>query len=178
MVSLPRQQPSACATTQPFPPYAANTPIELPDTSVVLSASVILVVAAEFGVQGFLLLVHRLVPVLLTPVGDGLQPSAEPFGYRLHMHYESTLSVAGAKVLEAEEIEGFGLLPLFLRIPRCIAPELNQPRLLRVQSQAVLLKPLRSVAFLSMQQRKRIGCNPLSGLNRPQCSSSLGQAPR
>jgi hypothetical protein len=34
---------------------------------------------------------------------------------------------------ETKEREGFGSLPLLLRVPRCIAPEFNQPRFLRVQ---------------------------------------------
>jgi hypothetical protein len=38
-------------------------------------------VATEFGVQGFLLLIHWRAPVLFTPVRDCLQPSTEPFGY-------------------------------------------------------------------------------------------------
>jgi hypothetical protein len=97
--------------------------------------------ATEFCVQGFLLRIHWLVPMLFTPVGYRFQPPAEPFGQRLHVHGELTLSAAGAKVLEAEEIETFGLLPLLLRVPHCSAPECNQPRLLRVQGQTVLLKP-------------------------------------
>src|ERR1039457_7592955 len=44
---------------------------------------------------------------------------------------------------EPEEVEGFGSFPLLLRVPRCTSPEFNQPRLLRVQGQTVLLKPLR-----------------------------------
>jgi hypothetical protein len=99
--------------------------------------------AAEFGIQGFLLFAHRLVPVLFTPISDRLQPSAEPFGNRSHVDCELALPVAGTQMRESEEVEGFRSLPLLLRIPRCIAPEFNQPCLLRVQSQTVFLKPLR-----------------------------------
>jgi hypothetical protein len=75
-------------------------------------------VAAELGVQGFLLRVHWLVPVPLAPFGDRLQPPAEPFADRLHVHGELPLSAAGAHVGESEKIEGLGFLPLFLRVPR------------------------------------------------------------
>jgi hypothetical protein len=66
--------------------------------------------AAELGVQGFLLRVHRLVPVLLTPFGDRLQTPAEPFTDRLHVHGKLPVSAAGAHVGKAEKIEGLGFL--------------------------------------------------------------------
>ena len=61
-----------------------NTLIELPETSVARRATVILVMAAEFRIQGNLLCVHWLMPVLFAPVSDRLQPSAEPLGHRSH----------------------------------------------------------------------------------------------
>src|ERR1035441_6148441 len=142
-IPLPRQRPPTRATTQPFPPYTADTPIKLHDAAVIRRAPVILVMAAEFCIQGLLLFAHRLVPVLFTPVGDRLQPSAEPFCNRSHVDCELALAAAGAQMREPKEVEGCGSLPLLLRIPRCIAPELNQPGLLRVQGQTVFLKPLR-----------------------------------
>jgi hypothetical protein len=39
-------------------------------------------VAAELGVEHFLLLSHRFVAVLFASFGDRLQPSAEPFAER------------------------------------------------------------------------------------------------
>jgi hypothetical protein len=52
--------------------------------------------AAELGVQGFLLLVHSIVPVLFAPFPDCLQPSTKPLGNGLHVHCELPLSAAGA----------------------------------------------------------------------------------
>ena len=74
--------PSARAATQPFLPDPPDPLIELPDTAVVRRSAVVLVVAAELGVEDFLLLSHRFVPVLFAPFGDRLQPSAEPFAER------------------------------------------------------------------------------------------------
>ena len=62
--------------------------------------------AAELGIQHFLLFAHRVVPVLLAPLAGRLQSSPEPFGYRLHMHCELALAAACANMREAEEIEG------------------------------------------------------------------------
>src|ERR1700745_272529 len=96
--SFPRQPPPARAATQPLLPDATDAPIELPETLVVCRSPVILVVAAELGVEDFLLLSHRLVPVLLTPFGDRLQPPAEPFADRLHVDCELPLPAACADV--------------------------------------------------------------------------------
>ena len=98
--------------------------------------------AAEFGIQRLLLFAHRVVPVLFAPVVDRLYPSAETFGERLHVHCELAVSATGADVREAEEVEGLRFLSLLPRIPCCITSEFNQPRLLRVQGQAVFFKPL------------------------------------
>jgi hypothetical protein len=99
-------------------------------------------VATELGVQSFLLRVHRLVPVLLAPFGDRLQPPAEPFTDRLHVHGKLPLSAAGAHVGKSEKIEGLGFLSLFLRVPRRISPKFHQPSLLRMKGQT---KPAKSL---------------------------------
>jgi hypothetical protein len=46
--------------------------MKLHDAAVIRRAPVLLVMAAEFGIQGLLLFAHRLVPVLFAPVGDCL----------------------------------------------------------------------------------------------------------
>src|SRR6202165_6116599 len=117
--------------------------MELPDTAVVRRTSVVLVMAAELGVQGFLLLFHRIVPMPFAPVPDCLQSSAEPCGNRLHVHCELPLSAAGAYVHKAQEIEGCRFLSLLPRVLGCISPEFQQPRLLRVQCQTLFLESLR-----------------------------------
>jgi hypothetical protein len=99
-------------------------------------------VAAELGVQSFLLGGHRLVPMLLAPFGDRLQPPAEPFTDRLHVHGKLPLSAAGAHVGKSEEIEGLGFLSLFLRVPRRISPKFHQPSLLRMKGQTKSAKSL------------------------------------
>src|SRR5216684_3106214 len=142
VIAIPRQPSPARAATQPFLPYPTEAPIELLKTAVVRRSSVVLVVAAELGVQGFPLLVHRLVPVLLGPGGDRLQSPAEPFADRLHVHGELPLPAAGAHVGKAEELEGLGFLSLFLRVPPRISPKFHQPRLLRVKGQTKFAESL------------------------------------
>src|ERR1700730_8489512 len=117
--------------------------MELPDPAVVRRTSVVLVMAAELGVQGFLLLFHRVVPMPFAPVPDCLQSSTEPFGNRLHVHCELSLSAAGAYVYKPQEVERRGFLTPLLRVLGSILPELNPPRLLRVQCQTVFLESLR-----------------------------------
>jgi hypothetical protein len=97
--------------------------------------------------SGFsVLLTHRIVTVLLTPIPDSLQASSEPLGNSLHVHCELPLSAAGAYVHKAQEIEVAGFFSLLPCLLVCISPEFNQPRFLRVQCQAVLLKPFGKTA--------------------------------
>ena len=70
--------------------------MELPNSAVVRASSVVLVMAAELGVQGFLLLFHRIVSVLFAPFPDCLQPSTQPFDNGLHVHCELPLPAADA----------------------------------------------------------------------------------
>src|SRR5258708_6059906 len=140
---LPRQRSPTRAATQPFPPDATDRPIELPETTVVRRSAVILVVAAELGVQGLLLLVHRIVPMLLAPFGDRLQPPAEPLADRPHVYCELPFSATGADVREAEEIKGCRFLSLSPRVPFGVPPKFHQPCLLRVQCQTISREPLR-----------------------------------
>ena len=79
-------------------------PIELPKTAVVRRSSVILVMAAELSIQHFPLFAHRIVSVMLAPVGDRLQSSPEPFGQRLYVHCELALAAACADMREAEDM--------------------------------------------------------------------------
>ena len=142
-IPLPRQPSPTCAATQLFPPNTTDAPIKLPKASVVRRSPVILVVAAELGVKGLLLLVHRIVPVRLTPLGDRLQPPTESLADRPHVYCELPLPAACADVRESEEIERGWFLALSLRIFLSIPPKFDQPCLLRVQRQTVLRKPLR-----------------------------------
>src|SRR5271169_2995602 len=99
--------------------------IELPDISVVRRSPVILVVAPEFGVEGFLLLTHRHVAVLLAPFGNRLQAPAEPLLHRSHVHCEFPSPATGTDVCVAEEIKSGRFLTLPLRIPLCRSSELQ-----------------------------------------------------
>ena len=60
--------------------------------------------AAELSIQHSLLFAHRIVPVLLAPVGGCLQSSPEPFGQRLSVHCELALAAACADMREAEDM--------------------------------------------------------------------------
>jgi hypothetical protein len=107
--------------------------------------------ATELGVQGFLLLAHRIVPVLFAPFPDGLQSSTKPLGNCLHVHCELPLSAAGAYVHKTQEIEGCRFLSPHPCALGCISPEFNQPRLLRVQSQAVFPEPVPTENVIALE---------------------------
>src|SRR6516225_3537879 len=122
-IAFPRQPSPACTAAEPFSPDPANSPIELPETAIVRRASVILVVASELGIQGLLLLIHRVVAVLLAPCGDGMQSSAEPLAHRLPVHCEFPLSAACVNVRQPQEIKRGRFLSLSLRVSRGVPPK-------------------------------------------------------
>ena len=126
-IPLPRQPSPTCAATQLFPPNATDDPIKLPKASVVRRSPVILVVAAELGVKGLLLLVHRIVPVRFTPLGDRLQAPTESLADRPHVYCELPFPAACADVRESEEIERGWFLAPSLRIFLSIPPKFDQP---------------------------------------------------
>src|ERR1700692_625010 len=80
-ISLPRPPVSACATLQSLSPDPNDTPIELQKVLKVCRSAVVLVVASELGVEGFLLLVHRCMSVLLAPCGDRREVPAARLGH-------------------------------------------------------------------------------------------------
>ncbi|HXM93298.1 MAG TPA: hypothetical protein VOA64_03440 [Candidatus Dormibacteraeota bacterium] len=119
---LPRQFLPASSATEPLPPDFADGPIELPKASGVRRTSVILVVASELGIEGLLLLVHRLMAVLLAPFGYCRQAPSETLLHRPHIHHELPSPAACADVREAEEIERGWFLPLPLRMFLRVSP--------------------------------------------------------
>jgi len=76
-ILLPRHFLPTSSATEPLPPDFADGPIELPDAPGVRRTSVILVVTPELGVEGFQLLVHRLMAVLPAPFGYCRQAPSE-----------------------------------------------------------------------------------------------------
>src|SRR5215831_14436637 len=94
-----------------------DAPVELQDTPIVRRSSVILVVAAELGIKGFLLLVHWFMAVLLAPFGDLVQAPSEPFTHRPHMDREPPFSAVGTDVRETEKVKRAGLSSLPFCLP-------------------------------------------------------------
>ena len=78
-ISLPRHPLPASSATEPLPPDIADCPKELPETSGVRRASVVLVVAPELGVEGLLLPVHRLMAVLRHHSATAVRPRRSLF---------------------------------------------------------------------------------------------------
>ncbi len=118
IVFRPRQPRPAGSAIEPLVPEFAGTPIELPETLRVRGSPVVLIVAPELGIEGFLLLAHRCMSVLLAPCGDRREALAEPLAHRSHVHGELPSTAVRANVRQPEKVEGAGLLlPLPLRTP-------------------------------------------------------------
>ena len=141
-ILLPRHLRPTSTATEPRTPDMPNLPIELPDARVIRWAPVILVVAPKFGVEGLLLHAHRVVPVLLAPLGDRLQAPTEPFAHRPHAHCEFPSSAACGDVRKPKEVKCGRFLPLPLCVSYGLSPKFHQPRLLRVKRQPIAGEPL------------------------------------
>ena len=80
-VPFPAEGLSPRPPFQPLLPGPLDGPIELPQTAVVRWATIVLVVAAKFGVEDGLLLVHVVVSVSAAPFRNGRKrPSEAPAG--------------------------------------------------------------------------------------------------
>src|SRR6516225_8058992 len=121
-ILLPRHLRPTCTATKPRTPDISDFPVELPDAPVVRRAPVVLVVAPEFGVEGLLLRVHRVVPVRLAPLRDRLQATTEPFAHRPHPHCELPSSAACRDVREPKEIKCGRFLPCRVAFPMACRP--------------------------------------------------------
>src|SRR5260370_17706769 len=77
-IFLPGHPGLTSASAEPLAPGMTDLLIELPDISVVRRAPVILLVAPEFSVKGFLLLIHRHVAVLPAPFAHAPHAPSEP----------------------------------------------------------------------------------------------------
>jgi len=55
LIALPREVPSPRPSVKPFAPQTPDTPIELTQAPVVRRATIVLVVASKFRVEGLLL---------------------------------------------------------------------------------------------------------------------------
>src|ERR1700675_3379755 len=111
-ILLPRHLRPTSTATEPRTPDIPDLPIELPDAPVVRRAPVVLVVAPKFGVEGLLLRAHRVVPVLLAPLGGRPQAPTEPFAHRTHVHCELPSSTACGDVRKPKEIKRSRFLSL------------------------------------------------------------------
>ena len=142
-VGAPGQGLAAGPAVQPLAPEPADRPVELVQAAVVRRSAVVLVVAPELAIENLTLISHRIMPMGLAPLGDALQAPSPAFAHRPHVDGELPLSTPSTKVREPQEVEG-RRLPFAspFRVLRRMASELDQARLLRVQAQPVLLKPL------------------------------------
>ena len=108
---VPIQSVFPCPPTEPFLPDTANRPIELQNTPVVRRSPVVLVVAPQFPIESILLLLHRIMPMLLTPRRHLLQAALQALPHRSYMDRESPFPVSFADMRESKKVERLRLRP-------------------------------------------------------------------
>src|SRR5262245_30653325 len=122
-VFLPSQRPSPRPPAEPFLPGLPDAPKELPQTAVVRGTAIVLVVAAEFRVEGGLLPVHGVMAMCSAPFGDPFQGPPQALLHRLDVDRELASPTTRALVGQAEEIEGVGFRPHPVRSREGFAPK-------------------------------------------------------
>jgi hypothetical protein len=141
-IALPRERAAARAPIEPLLPDTPNLPIELPQTAVVRGSAVVLVVASQLRVEGPGLLRHVTVSMLPTPFGNSREAAPQALLHRPDVERELPAQTSAAQVREAEDVEGICLGPIPFRLLEGRAPEVHQARLLRMERQPELRKPL------------------------------------
>src|SRR5215470_19079382 len=88
-VLLPREGTPPRPPVKPFLPGPLDRPVDLPQAAEVRGPSIVLVVAAEFRVEGGLLPVHGVMTMCLAPFCDAFQRSPQALLHRLGDALES-----------------------------------------------------------------------------------------
>src|SRR5262249_42626028 len=134
-VLLPGKPPSPRPPAEPLFPGPLDAPVELPQAAVVRGSSIVLVMAAEFGVEGGLLPIHVVVAMSLAPFGNSFQRPPQALLHRLDVNREPPSSATRALVSEAEEVERVGFRPRPVCAREGFAPKRHETRLFRMEGQ-------------------------------------------
>src|SRR5712692_2659277 len=138
---VPVERLSSRTPVQPRVPEPPDQPIEAPQTAGVRRSSVVLVVAPEFGVERYGLVLDRVVPMLLAPLRHRLHTTPKAFANGPDVNREPSPSAARTYVRETEEVEGRRLWRAGSTRQRR-ASERQEPRLLGVERQPILCESL------------------------------------
>ncbi len=96
---------------EPFLPDPTDPFIEFPETAGIARTSVVLIVASKFPVERFLLLLHRIMPMLPAPRRHSLETAPEPLPHRANMNREFPSQSSRADMRESKKIESRRLWP-------------------------------------------------------------------
>ena len=131
----------ARAPVEPLAPEPPDEPIEPPQTAQIRRSPEVLVVPSEFGIEHRGLILNRVVPMVLAPLRHRLHTTPKTLANGPDVNREPPPPAARTDVRIAEKIEGRGLRRLGSARKRRTA-ERQEPRLLGVERQPILCKPL------------------------------------
>ena len=109
-----RRPVQGVATSSPIEPFLPDAPdpfIEFPEAAGICRASVVLIVATKLPIEGFLLLLNRIMPMLPAPLRHSLQTAPEALAHRAHMNREFPPLGSRTDMRESEKIESRRLRP-------------------------------------------------------------------
>src|SRR5437867_9878437 len=139
----PGERPTTRTPVEPLPPDPPDPTIELPQTPEVRRTSVVLIVASEYRVESPALLRDRIVSVALTPRRRPFEAPAQSLPHGPNMDREVPPPAPPTDMGKPEKVKGPRLRPR-PRFPlrQRVAPKLQQPCLLGVERQPILLESL------------------------------------
>src|SRR5215212_5869574 len=117
--------------------------MEIPsDPTSVAGDAVVAVVAAQDRGQAGVLALDRLVPVVLAPFAHCRQSAGEPALCRHLPHHVLALQGPPPDMGEAQEVEGGTARRRVALAARTAKAEVDEPRLLRMESESISVQPL------------------------------------
>ena len=108
---IPVQSLATSPPIKPFLPDSTDRAKELPKTPVVRRSPIVLVVAPEVPVEGLLLLLNGIMPMLLTPSRHFHETALEPLSHRPEVDREIPSPASLADMRETKKIESCWLSP-------------------------------------------------------------------
>src|SRR2546427_3431329 len=134
LIRGPVETVATTSPVEPLLPDPADVLVELQQAPEIRRTTVVLVMPPKFPVERFLLLFHRIMPILATPFRHSFQTAPYALPHRAHMNRELPLPASRTDMRESKKIERGRLRPSrFLGLGQGLSPKLHQPSLVRMQ---------------------------------------------
>ena len=109
--NVPVEGMSTGPPIEPVLPGTTDRPKEHPETPVVRRSPIVLIMALQFLVEGFLLLLYKIVPMLFAPGRHIRKTAPETLSHRSYLNREFPLPASFADVRKTKKVKSRRLSP-------------------------------------------------------------------